>query len=110
MDILSVTWKVNPEMFTLLGREIRWYGLLWVIGLLVAVYIVQRIFKKEDLPEKWFDALFIYMIVGIIVEARLRHYFFYKPSYYLAHPAKILKVWEGGLASHGRVIGIILAI
>lgn len=110
MDILSVTWKVNPEMFTLLGREIRWYGLLWVIGLLVAVYIVQRIFKKEDLPEKWFDALFIYMIVGIIVGARLGHCFFYEPSYYLAHPAKILKVWEGGLASHGGVIGIILAV
>ena len=72
MDIfLAVTWNVDPTLFTIFGREIRWYGLFWVIGLIVAVYIVQRIFKKEDLPEKWFDSLFVYMIVGIIVGARL---------------------------------------
>ena len=60
MDILlSVTWNVDPTLFTILGREIRWYGLFWVIGLIVAVYIVQKIFKKEDLPENWFDSLFV---------------------------------------------------
>lgn len=111
MDILlAVTWNVDPTLFTIFGREIRWYGLLWVIGLIVAVYIVQRIFKKEDLPEKWFDSLFIYMIVGIIVGARLGHCLFYEPEYYLANPFEILKVWEGGLASHGGVIGIIIAV
>ena len=111
MDILlSVTWDVDPTLFTVLGREIRWYGLLWVIGLIVAVYIVQKIFKHEDLPEKWFDSLFIYMMVGIIAGARLGHCLFYEPGYYLAHPIEILKVWEGGLASHGGVIGIIIAV
>ncbi len=106
---LSVTWDVNPTIFEILGREIRWYGLLWVIGLSLAVYIIQRIYKKEDLPEKWFDSLFIYMIVAIVVGARLGHCLFYEPSYYLANPIKILYVWEGGLASHGGVIGIIIA-
>jgi prolipoprotein diacylglyceryl transferase len=111
MDILlSVTWDVDPTLFTILGREIRWYGLFWVIGLIVAVYIVQEIFKKEDLPEKWFDSLFVYMMVGIIAGARLGHCLFYEPGYYLAHPVEILKVWEGGLASHGGVIGIIIAV
>ncbi len=111
MDILlSVTWNVDPELFTIFGREIRWYGLLWVIGLIVAVYMVQRIFKREDLPEKWFDSLFFYMIVGIIVGARLGHCLFYEPAYYLANPVKMLAVWEGGLASHGGVIGIIIAV
>ena len=111
MDILlTVTWNVDPTLFTIFGHEIRWYGLFWVIGLIVAVYIVQKIFKKEDLPEKWFDSLFIYMIVGIIVGARLGHCLFYEPAYYLANPLKILKVWEGGLASHGGVIGIIIAV
>lgn len=111
MDILlSVTWNVDPTLFNLFGREIRWYGLLWVVGLLVAVYIVQKIFKKEDLPEKWFDSLFVYMIVGIIVGARLGHCLFYEPGYYLSNPLEILKVWEGGLASHGGVIGIIIAV
>lgn len=111
MDILlTVTWSVDPTLFTVFGREIRWYGLLWVIGLIVAVYMVQRIFKREDLPEKWFDSLFFYMIVGIIAGARLGHCLFYEPAYYLANPVEILKVWEGGLASHGGVIGIIIAV
>jgi phosphatidylglycerol:prolipoprotein diacylglycerol transferase len=111
MDLLlSVTWDVDPTLFTIFGREIRWYGLLWVVGLIVAVSMVQRIFKHEDLPEKWFDSLFVYMMVGIIAGARLGHCLFYEPGYYLANPLEILKVWEGGLASHGGVIGIIIAV
>ena len=108
--LLSVTWNVDPTIFTILGREIRWYGLLWVIGLIVAVYIVQRIYKHEKLPEKWFDSLFVYMMLGIILGARLGHCLFYEPAYYLANPLEILKIWEGGLASHGGVIGIIIAV
>ena len=105
-----ITWDVDPELFTLLGREIRWYGLLWVIGLVVAVIIVQKIFEKENLPEKWFDSLFVYMMLGIFLGARLGHCLFYQPAYYLANPLKILAIWEGGLASHGGVIGIIIAV
>ncbi|HHV85539.1 MAG TPA: prolipoprotein diacylglyceryl transferase, partial [Petrimonas sp.] len=108
--LLSVTWNVDPTIFTILGREIRWYGLLWVIGLIVAVYMVQRIFKYEKLPEKWFDSLFVYMMLGIILGARLGHCLFYEPKYYLSNPVEILKIWEGGLASHGGVIGIIIAV
>ena len=108
--LLSVTWDVNPAIFEIFGREIRWYGLLWVVGLIVAVYIVQRIFKHEKLPEKWFDSLFVYMMLGIILGARLGHCLFYEPEYYLANPVKILYIWEGGLASHGGVIGIIIAV
>ena len=108
--LMYITWKVDPELFTLLGREIRWYGLLWVIGLVVAIIIVQKIFEKERLPEKWFDSLFVYMMLGIILGARLGHCLFYEPAYYLANPLKILAIWEGGLASHGGVIGIIIAV
>lgn len=108
--LLSITWDVNPTLFEIFGREIRWYGLLWVIGLIVAVYIVQKIFKREGLPEKWFDSLFIYMMLGIILGARLGHCLFYEPAYYLANPIKMLYIWEGGLASHGGVIGIIIAV
>ena len=105
-----ITWNVDPELFTLFGREIRWYGLFWVIGLIVGVYIVQRIFDREKLPEKWFDSLFVYMMLGIILGARLGHCLFYEPAYYLANPLEILKIWEGGLASHGGVAGIIIAV
>lgn len=105
-----VTWNVDPELFTVFGREIRWYGMLWVIGLIVAVFIVQRIFDNEKHPEKWFDSLFVYMMFGIILGARLGHCLFYEPIYYLSNPLEILKIWEGGLASHGGVIGIIIAV
>ncbi len=105
-----ITWDVNPELFTIFGREIRWYGLFWVIGLIVAVYIVQRIYNEEKLPQKWFDSLFMYMMLGIIVGARVGHCLFYEPAYYLANPIKILYIWEGGLASHGGVLGIIIAV
>ena len=105
-----VTWNVDPELFTVFGREIRWYGMLWVIGLIVAVFIVQRIFDNEKHPEKWFDSLFVYMMFGIILGARLGHCLFYEPVYYLSNPLEILKIWEGGLASHGGVIGIIIAV
>lgn len=107
---MYITWKVDPELFTLLGREIRWYGLLWVIGLVVAIVIVQKIFEKERLPEKWFDSLFVHMMLGIVVGARLGHCLFYEPAYYLANPLEIFAIWEGGLASHGGVIGIIIAV
>ena len=81
--LLSITWDVNPTLFEIFGREIRWYGLLWVIGLLVAVYVVQKIFKRENLPEKWFDSLFIYMMLGIILGARLGHCLFYEDAFYV---------------------------
>ena len=108
--LMYITWKVDPELFTLLGREIRWYGLLWVIGLVVAIIIVQKIFEKERLPEKWFDSLFVHMMLGIVVGARLGHCLFYEPAYYLANPLEVFAIWEGGLASHGGVIGIIIAV
>lgn len=107
---MSITWDVNPIMFSVFGREIRWYGLLWALGLLFAVYIVQRIFKVEKISEKWFDSLFIYMMVGTIAGARLGHCLFYDPVYYLSHPLQIIAIWNGGLASHGGVLGIIIAV
>ena len=88
--LLTVTWNVDPTIFTVLSREIRWYGLLWVIGLIVAVYIVQRIYKSEELPEKWFDSLFVYMMLGIILGARLGHCLNYEQEYYLSNPVEML--------------------
>ena len=72
--------------------------------------IEERIWKRERLPEEWMNSLYIYVVLGTVIGARLGHVLFYNPSYYLAHPGDILKVWEGGLASHGGTIGIILAV
>lgn len=103
-----ITWNVDPELVSFLGLKIRWYGLCWAIGLLLAVFVVQKIYQSEKLPQKWFDSLFLYVVIGTIVGARLGHCLFYDPGYYLTHPLEILKVWEGGLASHGGAIGIIV--
>lgn len=69
-----------------------------------------RVFKTEHRPAKYLDILTIYIVVGTILGARLGHCLFYSPDYYLLHPLDILKIWEGGLASHGGAIGIILAM
>jgi prolipoprotein diacylglyceryl transferase len=112
-----ITWNVSPDWFHFPdfiplfgGREVRWYGLLFAVGFAIGAYIVHKIWKKEKLKEEWFDKLFIYVFVATAVGARLGHCLFYNPGYYLAHPVEILKIWEGGLASHGGTIGIIIAV
>ena len=88
----------------------RWYGLLFVGGLLAAQYIMFHIFEAEGYSKKNVEDLTIYIVLGTIIGARLGHVMFYDAAYYLSNPGKILRVWEGGLASHGGAIGILLAM
>lgn len=108
--LLSITWDVSPAIVEILGREIRWYGLLWASALFLTAFIVQKMYKHENLPEKWFDSLFIYVATGLIIGARLGHCLFYDPVYYLSAPWEMLKIWEGGLSSHGGAIGMLIGI
>jgi len=110
MTALFIHWNPSPEIFTLGNFAIRWYGLLFASSFVFGYIILQRVFKKEGIPVKLLDELTTYMIIGTIIGARLGHVFFYEPAWYLAHPIKILEVWEGGLASHGAGIGIILTL
>lgn len=108
--LLSIVWDVDPTIFSIGGKEIRWYGLLWGIGFLIGYEMVRRVFQHEKLPENWVDKLFIYTIVSAVVGARLGHCLFYSWDYYSQHPIEILYIWEGGLASHGGVFALILAL
>ena len=110
MHLLVIPWDVNPEIFRIGSFAVRWYGLLFASGFLFGYIFMNRIFKNENLGEPVLDRLTIYMAIGVIVGARLGHCFFYEPGYYLSHPVEILKIWHGGLASHGAAIGILLAI
>lgn len=105
-----VTWTAHPAIFSFGSHEIRWYGLAFAIGFAIGYYIVLQMWKKEKINPSWIDSLLIYTMVGTVIGARLGHCLFYAPGYYLANPVEILKIWEGGLASHGGVIGIIIAI
>ena len=105
-----ITWDFDPVIFTVFGHSVVLYGLLFALGLIIlGPWIAKKMWDHEKLDPKWYESLAIYVFVGTIVGARLGHVLFYDPAYYLAHPAKIFFTWEGGLASHGGTIGIILA-
>lgn len=106
-----VTWTVDPIIFQSGGLRLGWYGVLFAVGLIVfGGTILSKMWKHENLTEKSFNQLVFYVLIATIVGARLGHCLFYEPKYYLANPIEILKTWEGGLASHGGVIGIMIAI
>ena len=104
-----ITWTAHPDLFSGVVT-VRWYGLMFAIGFLVAFEILSRMYKREGVPESWASSVFFYVVIATVVGARLGHVFFYDWAYYSQHPADIVKVWEGGLASHGGVIGIMIAI
>lgn len=105
-----ITWNVDPVLIHVGPLAIRWYGLLWAVGIYATLLIVQKLFRHEKLPEEWVDKLFIYTLVGAIVGARLGHCLFYEWDYFLEHPLEMLYIWHGGLASHGGAIGILIAM
>ncbi|MBR3451985.1 MAG: prolipoprotein diacylglyceryl transferase [Muribaculaceae bacterium] len=105
-----VTWTASPVLFSFGSVTVRWYGLMFAIGFLVGYEIVYRIFRHEGARESWVGSLFIYVVVATILGARLGHVFFYDWGYYSQHLAEIPKIWEGGLASHGGTLGIMIAI
>jgi prolipoprotein diacylglyceryl transferase len=110
MTLFEITWTAHPDIFTVFGKEIRWYAMAFVAGFFIGYKIVERMWKNENLNPAWLDPLLYYTFGGMIIGARLGHCLFYDFETYLANPVKILKVWEGGLASHGGVLGIIIAI
>ena len=105
-----IEWSVSPEIFHLGPISVRWYGLLFASAFVAGYAILTWVFKKEGKPQEDLEQLAVYMIFGTVIGARLGHCLFYNPGFYLSHPIEILKVWEGGLASHGAAIGILIAL
>jgi len=111
MDFLAaIIWDLDPEIVTILGRPIRWYGPLFASGFFFGIYIAQAMFKKEGIPEDWLEKGFLFMLGGTILGARLGHVLFYDWPYYSQHLWEIPMIWQGGLASHGALLGITLAL
>lgn len=115
MNLLSyITWDMDPEIFPALFGNLpihpRWYGILFALAFLLGFRIVEKIFIKENESLKWLDSAFLALLIGTIVGARLGHVFFYGWHYYSQHLNEIIKIWQGGLASHGAIIGAVIAL
>lgn len=110
MILNYITWDIDPVIFEAFGLSVKWYGLLFALSFVFGYIIMAKFFKKENIPIKELDRLTTYMVLGTVIGARLGHCFFYEPEIYLRNPIEILKIWEGGLASHGAAIGILISI
>lgn len=124
---LSIIWDVNPIAIPFgLNGGIRWYGLLWALGIYLVYVITRKLYRHENLPLEWTDTQFYWIVFGAIIGSRLGHCWFYEWHYtadpiqifawnihyrnpYIENPLRLLRVWEGGLASHGGAIGIVIA-
>lgn len=102
---------INPILFSLGPLQIRWYGLMYVIGFSSAYLLVIRQAKKFgwDRILHQIDDLNLALILGVIFGGRLGYVFFYNPAYYLAHPLDIPAIWSGGMSFHGGCLGALLA-
>ena len=124
-NFLAVIWNPDTELCRLLGLPIRYYSLMWVIGLVAAYLIVKKVYKDRGIKEEVFEPLFLYCFIGILAGARLGHCIFYEPEYYLTSgkhfiemllPIRFMSeggikmVGYSGLASHGGTIGIIIGM
>lgn len=119
--IQAINWSVDSEIIDGF-RTPNLYGLLFVTGLVIGYFVVKRMFKKENISDDVLDKLVVYMILATIIGARLGHVLFYGPYFdkfengflvergYFSHPEDIIKIWEGGLASHGAAIAILISL
>jgi len=117
-----INWNVDPEIINVFGISIRYYGLLFVSGLILCIYILRWIFRRENIPQEFLEKLSIFGVIGIFVGARLGHCLFYEPLYYFAHPLEMILPIQSlpaggykfsgyqGLASHGGVLGLLIAL
>jgi prolipoprotein diacylglyceryl transferase len=110
MLLQYIVWSVSPEIFPGTGIPVRWYGVLFAASFFFGYLVMLRIFKHEKLPVSLLDKLSMYMLIATVVGARLGHIIFYELDYYLANPMEVLKIWNGGLASHGAAIGILVGL
>ena len=117
-----ILWNPDIVAFSFGPVEVRWYSLLWCIGLFAVYQLMHYLFKEQKLGEDKFEPMFLYCFLGILIGARLGHCLFYEPGYYLSHPMEMIlpmrKFPDGewhftgyeGLASHGGTLGLMIAI
>ena len=125
MNLLYIVWNPSEVIFHIGSFGVRWYAMCWLVGLLLGTLLMAKLYKDEKIPEEKFDPLFMYIFISVLIGARLGHCLFYQPDYFLSSGKHIVEMflpihfmadgsWKftgyEGLASHGGVIGMIIAI
>jgi prolipoprotein diacylglyceryl transferase len=124
-SLLFITWNPSLDAFSIGPFSIRWYSLMWLIGLALAYLMVRWLYKKQNIPNEKFEPLFIYCFMGILIGSRLGHCIFYQPDYFLTSWKGVIEMflpihidatgsWHmtgyQGLASHGGTLGLIISL
>ena len=107
---MLIHWHGDPIAFHLGPLAVRWYGLLFATAFVAGYELLRWMCRKENRSFEPLKDLLIWIMIGGLVGARLAHCLIYEPALYLSHPIEILKIWQGGLASHGGVVGVILTL
>ena len=113
MSPLAIHWNVDPVIINIGSFGLRWYSLGFLVAFLLGYYIIERMFKQENVKEDYLGSLFLYIFLAILIGARLGHCLFYQPDYFLGSWKGFFEIfmpWKGGLASHGGTIALILAM
>jgi prolipoprotein diacylglyceryl transferase len=105
-----IHWNVNPKIFSIGALYVKWYTVLFILSFILGYQIMRWIYRREGMTLEEVDNIVVYTALGTLIGTRLGHCLFYDPFFYLGNPIEILKIWKGGLSSHGGVIGISLAL
>ena len=119
MSPLAIHWNVDPVIINIGSFGLRWYSLGFLVAFLLGYYIIERMFKQENVREDYLGSLFLYIFLAILIGARLGHCLFYQPDYFLTSEHWVEIVWPfqnghytgfQGLASHGAALGILIGL
>lgn len=110
MNLLTVFWDMDPVFFSLGSLEVRYYGLTWALAFGISMVLFTDFVKREGYPTKMFDSIFWFATLSTVIGARLGHCLFYEPGHYLTHPIEILNLRQGGMASHGAAVGLLVGL
>jgi phosphatidylglycerol:prolipoprotein diacylglycerol transferase len=105
--------QFDPVAIHLGPFGIHWYGLMYLLGFVVFIWLGRMRLRKLERPgwdEKFLDDLLFYGVLGVVLGGRLGEVLFYNPAYYFSHPLKIFAVWEGGMSFHGGFLGVLVAM
>jgi phosphatidylglycerol:prolipoprotein diacylglycerol transferase len=111
----AIRWTdlgVHPVAFDLGFFQLRWYSLAYLAGIVLGWWYLLKLLAQPGAPmaRRHADDMVFYATIGIILGGRLGYVLFYRPEYYLANPAEIVQLWDGGMSFHGGVIGVSLGI